>query len=75
MKIKTVLHSCKVSYIDIVLRHFTEQIDIEIRNRKDFYNFIETYGDSDVYDWTIESVEGVPYLIFDLKRLCINVKN
>jgi hypothetical protein len=52
-----------------------EQIDIEIRNRKDFYNFIETYGDSDVYDWTIESVDGIPYMIFDLKRLCINVKN
>jgi hypothetical protein len=75
MKIKTLLHSCKVSYIDIVLRHYIEQIDIEIRNRKDFYNFIATYGDSDVYDWTIESVEGIPYLIFDLKRLCINVKN
>lgn len=74
MKLKTLLHSCTVSYIDIVLYYYEpdyimKQIDIEIRNRKDFYNFITTYGNSVVYGWAIESVEGVPYMVFDLKNL------
>lgn len=77
MKIKEILKNCTVDYIDIVLISYYKpisyhepnyrQIDIEIRNRKDFYNFIETYGNSEVFDWTIESVDGMPYMIFDLK--------
>lgn len=74
MKLKTLLHSCTVSYIDIILyyydaEHIIKQIDIEIRNRKDFYNFIAEYGNSIVDYWQIESVDGVPYMIFDLKNL------
>lgn len=79
MKIKTLLHRCRVSYIDIVLRYYVrefdepnytmKQIDIEITSRKDFYNFIAIYGDSTVEDWTIESVDGIAYMIFDLRNL------
>ena len=84
MKIKTLLQSCTVSYIDIVLISYYEptsyhephyrQIDIEIRNRKDFYDFIASYGNSDVFDWAIESVEGIPYMIFDLENLVEKVQ-
>lgn len=79
MKIKTLLKSCTVDYINIVLRYYVrefdetdytmEQIDIEICNRKDFNDFIDAYGNSDVDEWTIESVDGIPYMIFDLKKL------
>lgn len=79
MKIKTLLKNCTVDYINIVLRYYVrefdepdytmEQIDIEIHSRDDFDNFIATYGNSVVYDWTIESVDGIPYMIFDLKKL------
>jgi surface protein len=79
MKLKTLLHSCTVSYIDIILyyydaEHIIKQIDIEIRKRKDFYNFIAEYGNSVVEYWQIESVDGVPYMIFDLKNLVKEVK-
>jgi hypothetical protein len=79
MKLKTLLHSCTVGYIDIILyyydaEHIIKQIDIEIRKRKDFYNFIAEYGNSVVEYWQIESVDGVPYMIFDLKNLVKGVK-
>lgn len=72
MKLKTLLHSCTVSYVDILLfyydnKHIIKQIDIEIRNKKDFRDFIETYGNSVVYKWAIESEDGIPYMVFDLK--------
>jgi hypothetical protein len=74
MYIKTLLHSCTVGYIDIILSYYDtddtmKQIDIEIRSRKDFYNFIATYGNSIVDYWQIESVDGIPYMVFDLKNL------
>lgn len=74
MKLKTLLHSCTVSYIDIMLfyygtDHIIKQIDIEIRNKKDFRDFIDAYGNSVVYKWAIESVDGVPYMVFDLQNL------
>lgn len=79
MKLKTLLCRCSVDYINIVLRYYVrefdepdytmEQIDIEISNRKDFNDFIDAYGNSDVDEWTIESVDGIPYMIFDLKNL------
>lgn len=79
MKLKTLLHSCTVDYINIVLRYYVrefdepdytmEQIDIEIHSRDDFYNFIGTYGNSIVDEWTIGVEDGIPYMIFDLKNL------
>lgn len=79
MKLKTLLCRCSVDYINIVLRYYVrefdepdytmEQLDIEISNRKDFNDFIATYGNSTVEDWTIESFDGIAYMIFDLKKL------
>lgn len=79
MKLKTLLHRCTVDYINVVLRYYVrefdepdlsmEQIDIEIHSRDDFDNFIATYGNSVVDEWTIESVDGIPYMLFDLKNL------
>lgn len=79
MKIKTLLKDCTVDYINIVLRYYVcefdepdytmEQIDIEIYSRDDFDNFIATYGNSVLDEWTIESVDGIAYMIFDLKNL------
>lgn len=79
MKLKTLLHRCTVDYINIVLRYYVrefdepdytmEQLDIEIHSRDDFDNFIDVYGNSVVDEWTIESVDGIPYMIFDLKKL------
>lgn len=79
MKIKTLLKNCTISYLHITLRYYVrefdepdytmEQIDIEIHSRDDFDNFIATYGNSVVDEWTMESVDGIPYMIFDLKKL------
>lgn len=76
MKLKTLLHSCTVDYVDIVLYYYDtdrtiNQIETEICNRKDFHDFIETYGNSVVYKWAIESEDGIPYMMFDLKNLVI----
>lgn len=79
MKIKTLLKNCTVDYINIVLRYYVqefdepdlsmEQIDIDVFNRDAFDNFIKKYGDSIVEDWTIESFDGIAYMVFDLKKL------
>lgn len=75
MNLKGLLHSCNVYNIGIVLISYhepdytMEQIDIEIHSRDDFDNFIATYGNSVVDEWTMESADGIPYMIFDLKKL------
>lgn len=76
MNLKGLLHSCTAGYIDILLFYYESEhtkIKIrkrkEIRKRKDFCDFIETYGDSVVNGWAIESENGIPCIIFDLENL------
>lgn len=73
MKIKEILNDCRIRYIDIVLFSYThkpnysvEKTNIKIRSRTGFSEFIDTYGESDVCEWSIESVDGVVYMLFDL---------
>lgn len=74
MKLKTLLHSCIVDYVDIVLYYYDtdrsiKQIEKEICNKKDFSDFIETYGNSVVSEWKISSEYGRQWLLFSLKKL------
>ena len=74
MKLKTLLHSCAVDCIDIILYYYEpyytiKQINIEIRNRKDFYNFIAEYGNSVVSEWKISYEYGRQWMLFSLKNL------
>lgn len=74
MKLKTLLHSCTVDYVDIVLYYYDtdrsiKQIEKEICNKKDFRDFIETYGNSVVSEWKISSEYGRQWLLFSLKKL------
>lgn len=76
MKLKTLLHNCLVSDIDIIIAYHDadntiKYMDIEIRNRKDFYKFIATYGNSVVNDWGITNGNGIAYLHLFLKNLVI----
>ena len=79
MKIKEILHSCIVDYVDIVLYYYDtdraiKQIEKEICNKKDFSDFIETYGNSVVSEWKISSEYGRQWLLFSLKKLVKKVK-
>lgn len=79
MKIKEILHSCTVDYVDIVLYYYDtdrsiKQIEKEICNKKDFRDFIETYGNSVVSEWKISSEYGRQWLLFSLKNLVIKGK-
>lgn len=74
MRIKEILHSCTVDYVDIVLYYYDtdcsiKQIEKEICNKKDFRDFIETYGNSVVSEWKISSEYGRQWLLFSLKKL------
>ena len=74
MKLKTLLHSCTVDYVDIVLYYYDtdrtiNQIETEICNRKDFHDFIETYGNSVVSEWKISSEYGRLWMLFSLQNL------
>lgn len=79
MKIKTLLKNCTVDYINIVLRYYVrefdepdlsmEQIDIDVFNRDAFDDFIKTYGNSAVDEWTIGIEDGIPFIVFNLKNL------
>ena len=74
MKLKTLLHSCTVDYVDIVIYYYDtdrsiKQIEKEICNKKDFRDFIETYGNSVVSEWKISSEYGRQWLLFSLKNL------
>ena len=79
MRIKEILHSCTVDYVDIVLYYYDtdrsiKQIEKEICNKKDFRDFIETYGNSVVSEWKISSEYGRQWLLFSLKNLVIKGK-
>lgn len=76
MKIKTLLQSCKVNNVNIVLFSYShkpnytvETTNIKIRSRNSFSEFIETYGESVVWEWKIVSENGIPCIIFDLENL------
>lgn len=74
MKLKTFLHSyrCMVNDINIVLidckSNYTETT-IEIRNRKDFHDFIDTCGNSIVNEWMVSNGCDTPWIRFYLKEL------
>lgn len=79
MNLKTLFHNCLVSDIDIIIAYYDadntiKYMDIEIRNRKDFYNFIATYGNSVVNDWGITNDNGIAYLYLYLKNLVNKLK-
>lgn len=72
MKLKTLLHRCNVDNINIVLINYEPdytKIETKIRNKKHFRNFIETYGNSVVSEWTIEKTFSHSWMIFYLKNL------
>lgn len=77
MKLKTFLHSysCMVNDINIVLidckSDYTET-RINIRNRKDFCDFIDTYGNSMVNEWMVSNGCGTPWIRFYLMELIKN---
>lgn len=72
MKLKTLLHSCTADNFNIVLidcKHDYTETNIKIRNKKHFRNFIETYGNSVVSEWTIEKTFSHSWMRFYLKNL------
>ena len=72
MKLKTLLHSCAVDNVNIALidckSDYTET-KINIRNRKDFRDFIDTYGNSIVNEWMVSNGCGIPWMRFYLQNL------
>lgn len=74
MKLKTFLQSyrCVVTDINIVLidckSNYTETL-IKIRNRQDFRDFIDTYGNSIVNEWMVCNGCGIPWIRFYLIEL------
>ena len=74
MKLKTFLHNyrCMVNDINIVLIDCKSDYDetrINIRNRKDFCDFIDTYGNSIVNEWMVCNGCGTPWIRFYLMEL------
>lgn len=72
MNLKTLLQNCTVDNINIVLINYKPdytKIETKIRNKKQFRNFIETYGNSVVSEWTIEKTFSHSWMIFYLKNL------
>lgn len=74
MKLKTFLHSysCMVNDINILLidcKSDYAETKIYIRNRKDFHDFIDTYGNSIVNEWKVSNGCGTPWICFSLMGL------
>lgn len=57
--INIVLIECKSNYTE------TKK---EIRNRKDFHDFIDTYGNSIVNEWKVSNGCGTSWIRFYLKN-------
>ena len=77
MKLKTLLHSCNVDNINIALidcKSDYAETRINIRNRKDFCDFIDTYGNSIVNEWMVCNGRGTPWIRFYLQNLVKEVK-
>lgn len=72
MNLKTLLQNCTVDNINIVIINYEPdytEMRIKIRNKKHFRNFVETYGNSVVSEWTIEKTFSHSWMIFYLKNL------
>lgn len=71
MKIKEILKDCTINppHVVISLLFNKEWNDIELWGDGDYADFIEEYGNSDVYNWTIENIDTDTYVLFSIKKL------
>lgn len=70
MKIKDLLKKCTISppNVFITLWNNKVKIHIELHKEDDYYNFISTYGDSEIHDWAINNFIAT-YVFFNVKKL------
>lgn len=76
MQIKEILNNCTIRppHVFIALRFNKIKIEIELCEENDFSDFINAYGDSDAYDWSINNIDGDTYVFFKVKNIVMRLK-
>lgn len=69
MKIKELLKGFTINPPNVVIILFINKREIKIERweENDFSDLIDTHGNSDVFNWTMENIDGDTYVVFNVK--------
>lgn len=69
MKIKEILKDCTINPPNVVIILFINKREIKTERweENEFSNLIDTYGNSDVFNWTMEKIDDDTYVLFNVK--------
>lgn len=71
MRIKELLKGFTINPPNVVITLFINKrwIKIERWEENDFSDLIDTHGNSDYFDWSMENVDGDIYVFFLVKKV------
>lgn len=69
MKIKELLKGFTINPPNVVIILFINKGETKTERweENDFSNLIDTHGNSDVFNWTMENIDGDTYVVFNVK--------
>lgn len=69
MKIKELLKGFTINPPNVVIILFINKGETKTERweENDFSNLIDTHGNSDVFNWTMENIDGDTYVFFNVK--------
>lgn len=69
MKIKELLKGFTINPPDVVITLFINKREIKTERweEDEFSNLIDTHGNCDVFNWTMENIDGDTYVVFNVK--------